>query len=289
MDTTNALVTTVAPSDEDMQVIGSWLLTKQSENTRRAYRRIALALLSHSNKPLQDITIMDTQAYIATVDGENSTVALVTNCIKSLFTFTSQLQYTLNIGKLLTAPKSRSKLPQRILTETEVIRMIDRETSQRNHAMLRLMYHAGLRVSEVVNLKWEDVRETGNGAVLDVWGKGEKQRYISISADMYRELRTLNGQVGSDRYVFQSRESKAGTLPMDTSQVDRIVLVAAKRAGIDKHVSAHWLRHAHASHALDNGAPIQVVQDTLGHASLVTTTRYAHIKPGTGSSQYIKG
>ena len=75
---------------------------------------------------------------------------------------------------------------------------------------------------------------------------------------------------------------------MDTRQVDRIVIEAARRAGIAGNVSAHWLRHANASHALDNGAPIHVVQQSLGHASLVTTTRYAHIKPEAGSSQYIK-
>jgi integrase/recombinase XerD len=73
---------------------------------------------------------------------------------------------------------------------------------------------------------------------------------------------------------------------MDESQVDRIVLAASQHAGIDGHVSAHWLRH---SHALDNGAPVHVVKDTLGHASLVTTSRYAHVKPDPGSSQWIKG
>jgi site-specific recombinase XerD len=75
---------------------------------------------------------------------------------------------------------------------------------------------------------------------------------------------------------------------MDTRHVERLVLDAAKRAGIDGNVSPHWLRHSNASHALDNGAPIHVVKDSLGHSSLVTTTRYAHIKPGAGSSQYVK-
>jgi integrase/recombinase XerD len=151
------------------------------------------------------------------------------------------------------------------------------------------MYHAGLRVSEVVGLQWAHVRETTDGAVLDIFGKGDEQRYVLISKAMLDELYTLDGRfVGKDRFVFQSRKGKAGTQPMDTRQVDRIVLTAARRAGIQGNVSAHWLRHANASHALDNGAPIHVVQQSLGHASLVTTTRYAHIKPGTGSSQYIK-
>jgi integrase/recombinase XerD len=69
--------------------------------------------------------------------------------------------------------------------------------------------------------------------------------------------------------------------------VERIVTRAARRAGIDKHVSPHWLRHALASHALDRGAPIHVVQQTLGHASLATTSKYSHARPGDSAGLYV--
>ena len=110
---------------------------------------------------------------------------------------------------------------------------------------------------------------------------------VLISQSMLDELRTLDGQVGADRYLFQSRESKGGTLPMAERQVNRIVLDAAKQAGIDSNVSAHWLRHSNATHALKNGASLPVVQASLGHASLVTTSRYLHIDPNEGTSQFI--
>jgi len=288
MDTNQALVTTVEPSDNDMRVIGSWLLTKESDHTRRAYRRIALGMLAYVKRSLPDITLMDLQAYIATLEGENSTVALTTNVLKSLFTFTSETEYTRNVGKLLHAPKVRDELAQRILSETDAIRLVTLETNPRNHAMLRLLYHAGLRVSELVNLKWEDVRETDKGAVLDVVGKGEKLRHVVIRKEMYDELRTLSGQVGKDRYVFQSRKGKAGTQPMDTRQVERMVLDAAKRAGIAGNVSPHWLRHSHVSHSIDNGTDITVVGTSVGHTSLDTTMRYRHLNPEVGSSKGIK-
>lgn len=73
----------------------------------------------------------------------------------------------------------------------------------------------------------------------------------------------------------------------DDAQVWRIVRRAAKRAGIDKEVSCHWLRHAHASHALDRGAPIHLVQATLGHSSISTTGRYLHARPTESSSSYL--
>ncbi len=276
---------------EDDKYIAMWITLKRSEHTQRAYMHIIDAFRMYTNKPLAHVTLDDLQQYISTVQGSNATIALHTNALKSLFTFCSELypkEFPINYAKPLKAPKPHSKLAQRILSEIDVIRMIDRTENKRDHAMLRLMYHCGLRVSEVVALKWEDIHVTNEGAILDIFGKGDKQRFVLISQGMYEELCTLDGQVGKDRYVFQSRKGKAGTLPIDASQVDRIVATAAKRAGIDGNVSAHWLRHANASHALDNGAPIHVVQQSLGHDSLVTTTKYAHIKPGTGSSQYIK-
>lgn len=289
MDVQNALIPVQERDEQDMQVISAWLFGK-SKQTQKGYRRVAIDMLHRVGKPLRSIALFDVQEYISQLNGEAGTIALAINVIKSLYSFTTELGYTeVNIGKGIKPPKVRSELAQRILTETEVIRMIDRVSKRRDHALLRLLYHAGLRVSEIVGLKWEDVREVGDGAVLSVWGKGEKQRYVPISQEMYSELHELDGRhLGKDRYVFQSRKSKGGTLPMDTRQVERIVLEAARNAGISGNVSPHWLRHSNASHALDNGAPVHVVKESLGHASLLTTTRYSHIKPGTGSSQYLK-
>jgi site-specific recombinase XerD len=83
--------------------------------------------------------------------------------------------------------------------------------------------------------------------------------------------------------VFRSR--KGG--PLDASQVHRIVKAAAERAGLSGEVSAYRLRHAHASHSLDRGAPIHLVQQTLGHASVATTGRYLHARPTDSSARYL--
>src|SRR5439155_12870649 len=138
----------------------------------------------------------------------------------------------------------------------------------RNHAILRLLYHCGLRVSELVALRWRDltVRENGE-AQLTVFGKGKKTRYIVMSASMFTELKALHRHVRKlDDLLFTSR--KGTKQPLQTRQVGRIVLAAARRAGIESNVSPHWLRHAHASHSLDRGAPIHLVKETLGHESI---------------------
>ena len=93
----------------------------------------------------------------------------------------------------------------------------------------------------------------------------------------------LRGGVGPDDLVFRSR--KGGHL--DPSAVHRVVKAAAERAGLSAEVSAHWLRHAHASHSLDRKAPIHLVQQTLGHASVATTGRYLHARPTGSSARYL--
>jgi hypothetical protein len=88
---------------------------------------------------------------------------------------------------------------------------------------------------------------------------------------------------GAEVHVFSSRSGK----PLDRGRVRKILRNAAKQAGLDSPISPHWLRHAHASHALDHGAPIHLVQATLGHASVATTSAYLHARPGDSSSRFL--
>jgi integrase/recombinase XerD len=93
-------------------------------------------------------------------------------------------------------------------------------------------------------------------------------------------------ETGLDQPVFPSRKKRNGGRLRPVS-VWRVVRRAAMRAGIELPVSPHWLRHAHASHALDRGAPIHLVQSTLGHATIATTGRYLHARPQESSGRYL--
>src|SRR5205823_10117182 len=110
----------------------------------------------------------------------------------------------------LRLPKIQERLAERIMSEAQVQRMLALETDPRNHAMLRLMYNAGLRVSEVVNLTWNDVRDNPNGGQVRVFGKGGKERYLLISGETYAELLALRGNSLDFASVFQSRKSTHG-------------------------------------------------------------------------------
>lgn len=146
------------------------------------------------------------------------------------------------------------------------------------------MYYCGLRVSEVCGLKWSDVVERSEGGQISVWGTGSKERNILVVGAMWEELQSLHGDSHLQDYVFRSRK---GNTKLTERQVERIVLDAAQKAGIQGNVSPHRLRHAHASHSLDRGAHINLVRDTLGHASLATTGKYTHARPNASSSQYL--
>jgi integrase/recombinase XerD len=100
---------------------------------------------------------------------------------------------------------------------------------------------------------------------------------------MWHALVQLRGDAGPDDPVFRS--AKGGHL--DPSAAHRVVKRAAARAGLPDAVSAHWLRRAHASHSLDRGAPIHVVQATLGHGSIATTGRYLRARPNDSSARYL--
>ncbi len=109
-------------------------------------------------------------------------------------------------------------------------------------------------------------------------GKGDEPRHVLIPADLAEMLQTLRA----------GRKPSARVFPLTERRINYMLKAAAKRAGFNPAVSAHWLRHAHASHAIDAGAPITLVSQIRGHADLKTTSVYAHAKPDYCSSRYLK-
>lgn len=210
---------------------------------------------------------------------ESQNLALA--AVKSLLSFAYRTGLIpTNVGPALRLVKTEDTLAERILTEEEVEVMIEGEETPRNQLILKVLYYGGLRASELCQLKWRDLKLTN---VVKVFGKGRKTRSIRLKPELYREVMQLKGDKPQDAPVFVS--AKGGHL--DTSQIRRIVAAAGRRSGIEGNVSPHWLRHSHASHSLDKGAPVHLVQQTLGHSSLVTTSRYLHAKPKESSSLYL--
>jgi site-specific recombinase XerD len=274
-----------AQSDNDQQLVEMWIARSSSPNTKRNYRLQAGRFLAAVAKPLQGVTLWDVQAYMESMGAlAPSSRALAVSAIKSLLTFGHEIGYLpFNVGRVVKAPPVKNVLAERILAEADALRMVQLEPNDRNRAMLTLLYGAGLRISEVVGLLCRDLAPRDQAGQITVYGKGGKTRVVLLSATTWKLLYACAAEKQPDNPVFLSRKGGA----LDVSMVHRIVKAAAERAGLSPDVSAHWLRHAHASHSLDRGAPIHLVQQTLGHASVATTGRYLHARPTDSSARYI--
>jgi site-specific recombinase XerD len=275
----------VAQADNDNHVIAMWLHGRPA-TTQRAYAYEVKALLAVVMKPLKSITLGDLQGYFGGLaDLAPASQARAINAAKSLFSFGQRIGYLIfNPCAAVHPPKVKNTLAERILLEDQVHRLLALEPHPRNRVLLRFLYAGGLRVSEVCGLKWRDLQERDGAGQVTVYGKGGKTRFVLLSAPTWQELIALRGEAAPDSPVFTSRKGKGHLTPV---QVHRIVRAAAVRAGVEVPVSPHWLRHAHASHALDRGAPVHLVQATLGHASVATTGKYLHARPEDSSARYL--
>lgn len=292
---TNAVAVTASllpesrPSGEnDAAFIELWLGTKVSVHTRRAYRSEIDRFRSAMNKPLAWVTLADVQAYaeqLGQAGHKPATQNRALTAVKSLLSFGQETGYLpFNVGAAVKLRPNRDSLAQRILEESEVAKLIEAAPAGRDRVVLKLLYVSGVRVGELCGLKWCDALPRAEGGQITVFGKGGKTRTILLKPKVWAQLLAIRGDAGPVDAIFRSRK---GGGHLDASQVRRIVYAATNKAGLEQKVSPHWMRHAHASHALDRSAPIHLVQATLGHASVSTTGRYLHARPTESSSFYL--
>jgi integrase/recombinase XerD len=283
-----SIAQSASDGENDSAFIELWLGTKVSTHTRRAYRAESSRFRNAAGKPLGWITMADLQYYAEALGQGNLKPASqnrALSAIKSLLSFGHETGYLpFNVGAAVKLRPNRNTLAQRILEESAVSKLIDAATEGRDRVLLKLLYVSGVRVSELCDLKWCDALARQEGGQITVFGKGGKTRTVLLKPTVWRQLLSIKGEAKAVDPIFRSRKGGGG---LDVSQVRRIVYAAAKKAGLEQKVSPHWMRHAHASHALDRSAPIHLVQATLGHASVSTTGRYLHARPNESSSFYL--
>lgn len=275
-----------ATSDEHL--IDLFIRRKRSANTQRTYRLAVDQFLQFvDHKSLQAVNLDDmvrfTEHLEVTYSSKHSQ-RLKLDAVRSLFTFAQKVGYLqFNVGAAVEAPKPENSLAERIVSEEQALMIINAPKGQRDRLLLRLLYSTGMRVGEVCGLQWRHVTNNKGKGVITVYGKGNKTRFVTISAAMHQTLMSVKPDDAEPTdYVFTSQRSDR----MDESAVFRIVKAAGKAVGVPG-LSPHWLRHAHASHALDRGAKVATVKATLGHSTIAVTDGYVHIKPDDSSSLYL--
>jgi integrase/recombinase XerD len=264
-----------------------------SKNTIEAYRRDLikfnkfliseeLSLLEVDSKILDDFLGWLRGANGSHSRGSESSNSRTIVTVRNLYKFIASNNHTVNPLKDYSPPKIPKRLPK-ALKVAEVMALIEAAKfgedviSIRNSALIEVLYATGARVSEVVNLEISNVAEISNTTTLKLSGKGGKERVVPIgiyarnSLDQYLTLSRPNLlRKKSNPSLFLN--SRGDTLSRQSAW--EIIATLAERANVETRVTPHAIRHSFATHLLDGGADIRVVQELLGHSSVTTTQIY---------------
>ncbi|HDR1021571.1 TPA: site-specific tyrosine recombinase XerD [Pasteurella multocida] len=271
-----------------------WIERKLSQNTVQSYRLDLTALLQWLEKQSeeQSLTLLTLDAIdLQTFLGERLThgykatsTARLLSAIRKLFQYLYREKYrTDDPSAVLSSPKLPSRLPK-YLTEQQVTDLlnapdVDVPLELRDKAMMELLYATGLRVTELVSLTVENINI--NQGIVRVIGKGNKERIVPIGEEatywvrqfvLYGRTILLNGQ--SSDVLFPSKRSVQMTRQTFWHRIKHYALIAEIDADS---LSPHVLRHAFATHLVNHGADLRVVQMLLGHSDLSTTQIYTHV------------
>lgn len=245
-----------------------------------------IRFVESEGKDFATISYQDLQQFVAQLRDigiHPRSQARIISGIKSFYRFLLLDEYiTADPTELLESPKIGLKLPE-VLTVNEINDILDTidlslPEGQRNRAMLEVLYSCGLRVSELISLRYSDVYF--DEGFIRVEGKGSKQRLVPISETAIREIKNYlldrNRMVvkkGFEDTLFLSRRGTA----LSRIMVFHIIKQQTEMAGVHKNVSPHTFRHSFATHLLEGGANLRAIQEMLGHEKITTTEIYTHI------------
>ena len=220
-----------------------------------------------------------------------TTIARRISTIKNFYSFLEGENIVKGIiSDEIIIPKKEHHLPQ-VLSEEEVNALLkapdlSTEKGIKEYAILDILYSCGLRVSEAVNLQINQINE--QEGIINILGKGKKQRIVPIRKEALKALKRYINEVRNEhlvidkKIVFLDKKGKK----MSRQAIYNIVKENAKKAEIKKEIHPHTLRHSFATHLLDNGADLRVVQELLGHTKIGTTQIYTHVTAKTLVKSY---
>ncbi len=261
-----------------------------SENTLKSYQidlENTLTFLKRSRSSWQDVDQYDLLNYLEKLQETNKSRNTIIRNVSSLREFFSYLvQFSFiksDPMQKIDSPKKAKTLPD-VLTVKEVNKLLSMpDTSKklgiRDRAILETLYATGLRVSELVNLKLEDLHLPMS--LIQVLGKGDKERIIPLNDVAIKWINRYFDDV-RDQLLSKHPDSDAVFLNahgrhMTRQSIWQMIKKYVKLAGIKRHVTPHTLRHSFATHLLENGADLRIVQELLGHANISTTQIYTHM------------
>lgn len=256
-----------------------------AQNTLEAYRRDLTAFLdfckSRGVSDIADIERTDLNSFILKLREDNYNPTSVTRKVASLrgfFKWFCANEYgTKNPAQTLEQPKLPKHLPK-VMTVEELNQILSSDLTEEESLIVELLYGCGLRVSELVNLQLNNIDIKSK--YIQCYGKGSKERIVPFGEKAknalkkylkVRDLIILKNKLGDNKILFLKEDGKQIT------RQDVYNFIKKQGEKIHKHISPHTLRHSFATHLLENGADLRVVQELLGHSDVSTTQLYTHI------------
>lgn len=274
-----------------------------SDNTIDSYESDLNQFYNYLKKVyyIEDVKLIDKQMILKHLENlkrkriSDSSIARKLSSIKTFFKFLLlEKLIDEDPSKNIDTPKKSKKLPQ-VLSHKDVDMLLDslnedNEYEIRNKAMIELLYASGLRVSELLNLKLNDIHLTMN--LVQFIGKGNKERIVPIGDEAVSSIRKylidarniLNKNHLAKDYVFLNNLGTA----MSRQGFYKVLKLQALKAGISSDISPHKLRHSFATHLLENGVDLRFVQELLGHENISTTQIYTHVNKKRLKEVYLK-
>ena len=251
-----------------------------SPRTIAVYVRAVRSFGQHFDAPPERLDPEDARAYLLHLTEVRKVSASAGNQVAAAL----RLFY----GKVLRRPAALERLPFRkrprrlpvVLSRGEILALLRAPENLKHRAVLMTLYAGGLRLSEALALRAEDI-DSRLMRIRIRCGKGGKERYVMLSATLLATLREYWRQCRPRTWLFPS---VAKDKPLGSRTVQRIFDQARKKAGVTKPVTPHTLRHSFATHLLEAGAPVPYIQELLGHRSVKTTMLYARVRADTATA-----
>jgi len=254
---------------------------RYSPSTIKSYLSSIRQFFQYYGGPQIKVTNGDISDYISYLIEKGYSSSFQNQIVSGIKLFFSRIHNKEIISGLIERPRREHKLPN-VLSKSEIRRILAAPGNLKHRSMLSLIYACGLRRSELLNLKPGDIDSSRNLVILRQ-AKGNKDRVVPLPGKILSNLREYYLAYRPKTWLFEGQSKNS---QYSATSLAKVLKNAAAKAGINKEISLHWLRHSYATHLLEQGTDLRIIQELLGHKSSKTTEIYTHVS--TQSIQQIK-
>ncbi len=256
-----------------VEMVDTLLALNYSSSTLRTYCSSFSRFLQHFEyKNPEEITNKEIKRYLASLMERGLSANTGHSLVNAILFYYRQVLAHKDFEIRILRPKKEKKLPS-VLTMEECLSIFKAVDNPKHKLLLLIGYGAGLRVSEIVQLKWTDILFSEYKIHIKN-AKGKKDRMVMLPFSIVQSLEIYRQLYNGKHYVF---EGQFAGEPYSTTSVQQVMRDALKKSGLVKKASVHTLRHSFATHLLENGTDIRYIQQFLGHSNIKTTTIYTHL------------